>query len=382
MFILPKERWDESRRLTRYCFRDNSGDFTRWYYDRRASNVYALADDYDGIIAQAVDSRVKVNVRGREVASSMISHVATDPGCRSKGIMRGLLTDVLCELNKDGVALAVLYPSAYSFYERYGFAACGNAARVAIAPDRLEARPLADRLCWDDYQDINKLADCYAAAHVNVSGSVTRGVVGMLDRVDDLAQDGAAVVSLYRDGIITGYWFRRDEPGVMYIDEAAFRDASARRDFLSYIAQNASTVNEARLRLPAFDPLLGMLPDRYATITLEPWGMFRAVDLPGLANGLPAGDGDVTLDVAEGPNPVNAERWRFASDGGRLCISRVREGGAAAAASLGVGAVAAWLVGSADGTALMESGHPLAPETARAMDALLPARRVFLWEQY
>ncbi|MDR0396397.1 MAG: GNAT family N-acetyltransferase [Oscillospiraceae bacterium] len=382
MIILDKSRWDDSRRLTQYCFRDNSEEFTRWYYDRRASRVFALLDERGGIIAQAVDSRARIRVRGVDLPSSVISHVATDPGYRSKGIMRGLLTDALRALYDEGAALAALYPSAYSFYERYGFAACGDAVRVSIAPDRLKAAPLSDRLSWDCDPDIDQLTDCYAAAHADISGSLTRDAGDTRDRVDDMVRDGASVVALRRGGIVTGYWFRRDDSGVMIINEAVFRDASARVDFLSYIAQHASTVVEARILIPAFDPLLRMLPDRHASVKLEPWGMFRAVNLRALANGLPAGEGCVTLNIIDEQIEDNNGLWRFEACGGRLRASRADGDGSTRVSALSIRSAASWLMGSADGSSLMETGSPITPETARAMDRLLPARRVFIWEQY
>ncbi|MDR1263962.1 MAG: GNAT family N-acetyltransferase [Oscillospiraceae bacterium] len=381
MIILDKSAWDKSLRLTQYCFRDNSGDFTRWYYERRTERVFALMDDQGSVTAQVLDSRVRISVRGCDVVSSLISHVATDPAHRSKGMMWGLLTDALRKMRVDGVALAALYPSAYSFYERYGFAACGQSARVVIHPDRLRAKPLVNRLCWDTVHDVGALTECYAAAHSKVSGALVRSTIDMRDRIDDLTGDGASVVTLCRGNKIMGYWFRRDEDSAMIIDECAFRDASARADFLSYIASHASTSDEAQIRIPSFDPLLRMLPDRYASVTVEPWAMFRVVDLPGLSRGLTAGTGCVTLRVVDDQMPDNTGLWRFEALDGSISVSRARIESGIGACTLGIGAVTQWLIGSADGSALMETGQPLTPDTACAMDALLPARRVFLWEQ-
>ncbi|GHU76841.1 hypothetical protein AGMMS49992_23230 [Clostridia bacterium] len=382
--ILTPEDWIASKRLTAYSFRDNSGEFTDWCYASRAARVFALRDELRGIGAQAIDARIGVSCRGQSLPCSIISHVSTDPAHRRKGLMNHLLPGMLQRLADERVPLAALYPSAYSFYTRYGFAACGNIAKVTIPLDRLRGKPLTYELRWDvtltelhadDSSGLRALESCYRMAFAGVAGIADSPLFNLMD----LTNDGASIALLYSNETIMGYWTWKNDSGTILIDTCAFRSAAARLDFLSYLASHASTIAEARIRLPAYEPLLRMFPDRYAVITIEPWAMFRAVSLPNLANSLNAGTGSVTLRILDGQIPDNDGVWRFESNNGKLHISRA-DGNPSC--TLDIGAITQWLLGSADGAALMDVGYSIPPDTARAMDALLPAQRVFLWEQY
>jgi len=372
--------------LWKYCFRD-SDEFTKWYFERRAGDVLALADGE--LIAQQVIVPIPFSIRGERRAGCIVSGVATRPEYRGQGLMGSLMEQGLAYLRERGNAFAALYPSSYDFYRRYGWEQASDALRIRAPVGKLPAARMSGRF---DLVDASRYAerardfsDVYERCYQGFSGRVTRDAGAFALRLEELAIDGGHAALYLREGAIEGYLLYRIEGRRFIAEEFGAASVLARRDLLTYISGHASTVDEVSLTSPADDATWRLIPDARGIATLEPYAMFRVLDIRAALRGLSAGAGEVILKIEDRCAPWNEGTWRFYSAGsepsapGKLTVEQVADCGAPV---LPVGALVQWAIGYLDGSGLRGRMPGLQPETAAQMDALLPKKPVFLYEMY
>ncbi|MCL2121469.1 MAG: GNAT family N-acetyltransferase, partial [Clostridiales bacterium] len=127
--------------LWMYSFADTPA-FTDWYFRRRAGEVFALLDDQD-LVAQIVSVPLSLSIRDAACDAAMLSGITTAPARRGEGHMSALIRESLAFLRERGVCAAALYPFDYDYYRRYGFAACGEVARLKVELSRLPGGALS-----------------------------------------------------------------------------------------------------------------------------------------------------------------------------------------------------------------------------------------------
>lgn len=375
MIELPRAEWDASRELTSYCFGD-FGAFVDWVFARRADHVYALKDQ-GKLIAQVVDTRLPISARGKIVNACLISHVATEPAYRGKGVMARLLNDALRRQRDEGVLLASLYPFDYAYYERYGFAACGETTRITI-PLRLlpQGKPVGtfDRTPAEA-ADAAALTECCNAAWAGYSGRVVRDSRLTADRLAEVATDSGYAVTLRAEHstlALNGYMLYHFDARTVIVDEFVAMNQAARADLLTYLASHGSTHDTALIGVSAGDPLRYMLPARKGCVSLEPWGMFRVLDIAALTSGMKAGCGSVVLKIEDRLLPWNDGVWRFSSTNGLLDVERTDDPGAPV---ISVNELTRVLMG--------DVGAAQVPARMRAdIESLLPQQDIWIQEQY
>jgi len=312
--ILPPSEWYKAQVLWRYCFQDTE-EFIEHYFRRRVGTV--LTDEAHRV--QAIIAPTPLMVRGVTVAGCLVSGVATAPEYRGRGLMDTFLPQVNETLHVQGYVLASLYPFDYTFYKRYGWVACGEACRFNLPLHRLSSTRLAGdftRVC-----DPECLCNVCDSAYAAYSGRTLRTSDAFQIRLEELALEESSVFLYTREGEPEGYLLCRLDGQAFIVEEAAFTSTIARQDALTFLQGHASTQKEARLLLPADDPLRFLLPDARGLVQLEPRNMFRLLDVLAF-EGLPAGTGSVTLRVEDPYAPWNEGTWTFTGQAGRLHVSR------------------------------------------------------------
>lgn len=368
--------------LWRYCFADTQ-EFVDWYFSRRVEDVLAFMDGGD-LAAQIVCVPLTLSMRGAAREAMMLSGVATAPGRRGKGLMTGLMRECLAYLRDKGVGAAVLYPYDYSFYEQYGFAKCGETVRVRAPIDRLPAV----RLQGDVFPlnggegDCAALARAYEASFARYSGHVLRDEAYFSACLEELAMDEGYGAVYRREGREEGYIFYGMRDKVFEAKEIGAASRIAGQDLLGFIRSHSSTMETVEFLCPLEDPLWRLLPDARGLASVEPYAMARIVDLGRALNGLPAGEGEVTLQIRDAFAPWNDGVWRLSAKDGKLAADRAPDHEAADAPSLSIGSLTRRVFGCVGESGLPQEGGDLPETPARAIDGLLPERPFFLYEMY
>ena len=380
--VLKENERGKAAALWRYCFAD-AQEFIDWYFTRRAGEVLAMMDG-GALIAQIVCVPLSISMRGAPRDTAMISGVATAPPARGRGHMTGLIRESLAHLRSKQTSVAVLYPYEYSFYEQYGFAKCGEVAKVNAPISRMRAAKLMGEIIMlgGGADDNAMLAKAYEASFSRYSGRVLRDEPYFAMLLEELAQDGGYGAVYRRDGAEKGYILYEMRDRVLSAKEIGAADNIARQDMLGFICTHSSTMDTAEFVCPLEDPLWRLISDPRDLVSAQPYAMFRIVDIEQAMNGIPAGDGMATLKVMDPYAPWNEGFWRFCAEDGMMVAERIEDPGFRNLPVLSIGALTQWAFGSADGSDLRRQGALLSDVCMEAMDCLLPRRPVFIYEMY
>ena len=276
-FVNLADRKHEAFGLTRYCFGDYEA-FINWALDR-ADNIYALMAGGKPV-AQIIDTRADICVRGKAYAASLISHVCVAPEYRGQRVMPELMGMTLDTLRRDGVAIAQLYPNSHEYYTRYGFADCGEAVVMTVPLSTLHGAFGPCSNLWTGPAldaDTAALLMMYGGAMREYSGWVIRDETRMRQRLAELAIFGAYAVYT-RDVQYNGYAVYHFENNMIVVDEFVAGDADSRKHLLAFFGSHMSTHSTVRITTSADDPLRRLVLDRKGMVSLEPWSMYCVLD--------------------------------------------------------------------------------------------------------
>ncbi len=300
--------------LWQYCFADPP-EFTDWYFARRAGDILAVTEG-ETLIAQTVCVPVSVNLCGMPRAGMILSGVATAPSYRRQGRMTAFMRDGLAHMREKGINVAALYPFDYGFYRHYGFAACGEIARVkTLLRDLPSVKPRGEIMLT---ADCAALARAYEASFSRYNGHILRNETAFALRLEELALDSGYSAVYRRDGREAGYLLYHMADKTLVVDEIGAADDVARLDIFGFLGNHASTMRGLEFVCPLDDPLWRLLPDPRGCVTAEPYDMLRIVDIASTLNGLPSGEGEVILRVRDACAPWNDGIWRFFAQNGAL----------------------------------------------------------------
>jgi predicted acetyltransferase len=386
------------------------------YYD--APRDEAVAPDDLAAVCSYYDFDARV--RGEWHRCPGVSTVATPPERRRQGVVAAMLDDLLSRFRADGVDLCALWPFDYDFYRRFGWATCGDYARLTVPVEQLSARAPAaagtvERL--DPDEDLDEVAAVYEAwATEDLAVRRTEGwwrrrvfrgwkqdpyVYGWRDSEARSASETRTGSGAAReredsgaraDAPLGGYVVytvedREDGDGrVMAVSELAAADQQAHDQLLRFCHNHDSQVESIRFdRLPPWVRPFDDYPDpRAADLKIHPGPMVRAVDVRRALEGLDYGDatGTATLAVSDDRCPWNDGTVRVqVTDGTATCRPA---DGADADARLDVGALSQLLVGARTPAELARTDGLTGAdaETTATLERLFPERRPFLREGF
>lgn len=269
---------------------------------------------------------------GRRVAMTGIAGVAVAPGERGRGTAKALMTGMLRERRRLGIALSTLYPTTLTLYGRVGYSVAGSRFRMRVplaTLGRIESNGLVVREIEErDARRLEKLYREHAAQRV-----------GWLDRNEQIWE---RVRRTPRAAELFGYVVEGDaiEGYIYYVQErlAAFRydlairdvlattPAAARR-LLAFLADQRSLAREMVWHGGLDDGLFHSLPELGGEVSVAERWMLRIVDLEtALAErGYPADvEARLELQVADEQLRGNRGKWILEVAGG---AGTVRAGG-------------------------------------------------------
>lgn len=357
------------------CFNIPQDYMQRFLAAVEPRTLYALRDgaDVEGGLAII---RMGQWFGGRSVPCGGIALVGVPPELRARGVGRRLMRSAVRLMRDDGLAISALYPAITPLYRDAGYENAGghyvtrlDLHRVALRPDPDDG--LRIRRATDD--DFDAVRALYARCAAQRDGSLDRGPY-MWRRVRAWRMeptDGFACVD--EGGALRAYAYTRRAPienqryEIEALDLRCETPPAARR-MLAFLADHRSMAPSAVIDVPAWDPLVAMLPEPAGAKTSHsgPW-MLRILDVRRAleARGYRAGvSGELRLRVRDALLPENDGAWTLRVEGGR---GEVREGGGAGGIELDIRALAALYTGFASGESLRERGALQGDERSAAL---------------
>lgn len=119
---LDRSEHTRTRALWESVFIEDTEAFLDYYYDEKVKNNVIYAAEKDGQLCAMLHLNPYWIMAGDEkVQSYYIVAVATLPGHRHKGLMRGLLEKSMVDMEKESVPFTFLMPAAEAIYYPFGF---------------------------------------------------------------------------------------------------------------------------------------------------------------------------------------------------------------------------------------------------------------------
>ena len=363
----------------------------------------------DGKLAVGLlDRRFRVNVGGRLVAANGIGLVASASETRRRGLVRQLFARHLADLRDEGVALSLLYPFQFRFYNRLGWGLGGRKLRVKVPPKEFAGYG----------ESVGRVRQVFFAEKGEarpVGGETMEGVIATLDAVYRQGLDHWALMADREEADWRAHKLRVNGPGRQYVfvwetdagvpegyvslfnnesgyevdlqcSEIAAVSPDAWRGLFFFLSCHDAHVKRVVMDLPSDHQILELLVDPLVEGKPDHSPMARAVDVAALlsARGAPAeSSGELTLAVDDDLAPWNDGTFRVRCSGGEVDAAKVEDVGSADL-SAPIDVLSQMLVGTRSVDDMLRFGLVKAKpgpglELARR---LLPARPVWHREYY
>lgn len=387
--VAADERVDTMFPLQAYAFSPSPwSDENRESYRRRmvyyATAVSLVAEEDGQPLAGMGAFPMRQNVRGAIYDMAGIASVASHPSARRRGFVRALLERLLRQMRDQGCAVSALYPFRPSFYGRFGYVGLPHRRTAAFSPAGLghllgaelpgtvERLPMRDGFAEYDglvlrflerqhgfavYDDVRKAEfreDKKWVAVARVDGEVVGAVSYRIDKFGgDLVADDLLTTGPLGRALLLQYFARHvDQIGRILVTVGL-------DDVPELWGTDLAVVTESRVVLPS-----------------SSGPMARILDLEAL-NGMPVGDGAVTVEVVD--DPLIQGSYRLDGEGGRLTITKSTEG----AATLTVAGLSGLVYGVLDPVDVVTRGFGAVGSAAIApLRTLFPQAKPYLFADF
>lgn len=374
-----------------YCFEKKGDPFFEWYFERycRLTQVIGTIED-EQLLAMAHLNPYRIELRGKTTPVAYFVGVATTPEVRGRGLFRPLLQSALAHLRAQGHGVALLMPSAASFYRPYGFSFCYHQWKITCP--LIQLAPLAKgaaAVSWrrGGEEDWTAFAAVYDQVMQGRHGFTHREEKAWRSLLTALyAEGGHTFIASNQAGFPVAYlWFEISGETLQVIEWLA-DDLPIQRACLTFLQQHRSQASQVVLMLPEDDLFYEQLPDSSYSLSLAPFMMGRIVDVEqALRQCLPAASSEddtvFTLFVHDPAAEWNNGCWRIANGGKQWRIERMQETDADAFFS--VAALAQLCFGRFSTQQLAAKGEVSGKrEVLALLDRLLPVCHNYINEYY
>ncbi|MGW1277238.1 GNAT family N-acetyltransferase [Streptomyces tsukubensis] len=344
---------------------------------------------------------LSLSVPGGELECAGVTFVSVAPTHRRRGVLSGMIVELMRRCAGRGVPLAALWVSETGIYGRFGFEPATRSYTVEIDTEH----PLALRIDPDERplrlvspdEAPEVVGAAHAAARSGRAGRVARDdfwwrthILRPEDEEDDDLSPPRVVALGEAGEPPAGYVIYRtasdDEGrGKLHIGELEAESPAVAAALWRYVT-SVDLVDQVRAwGRPLDDPLLRFAADRDQVSVVQefPALWLRLVDVPGaLAGRAWSAPVDVVLEVTDAGVAENAGRYRLVvgpdgSPGGTGRAARVERTDAAPDLTLDVRELAACYLGDLDPAELVRAGL-VTEHTAGAAAALGAASRTEL----
>lgn len=377
-FLLSVYAFDASPRETT----DEDREQEKYYADLKTY----MSFDGETPLAKASLAPMTMNVRGKVIPMGGIGGVATMPAGRRGGRIRALMSRAFEQMRDDGQTVSTLYPFRESFYERLGYVSFPAPAYLQVNPSDLA--PLI-RMQHDATIEHLVIADGFDAwmgflqkYQATCHGFSLQGPI----RQSSVKDRNRWWLTLVReDGEITGAMTYRipGEYKPMHVNTFYATTVAARYRLLEWIGRHTDQIKKAQIPvLPGEHPELWWhdMGDEVSTQGIDAWGapMGRVVSVDGLT-GIPAGDGEVSIEITDDSAPWNTGNWTLRGRNGVLDVAK----GGTPTGTISIQGFSTLVFNGSDAETLRFRGWgDIGPASAAQLRALFPPALPFLHEKF
>jgi predicted acetyltransferase len=320
----------------------------QWTLDSKIIPADRILGAYDGdrVVGGGAAFSFEMTVPGaRQVATGGVTMVGVLPTHRRQGILRQLMTEQLADVRGRGEALAALWASEGSIYQRFGYGLATLNGSVDIERERatfrtlVEARGRVQLFTADEARP--HIQAVYDVVRARTPGFYVRSEtwwdVWLADpefRRRDVSRKFYAVhftdtgeadaYCVYR---IKNEWQPSGPANTLMVTEICAIDPDATAQMWRY-AFGVDLMSRIRSRLgPADHPLLLMVSEpRRLSLRVGDGVWLRIVDVKTALEGRGySADGSLVIDVTDDFMPDVAGRWRLSVDGGRATVTETSD---------------------------------------------------------
>lgn len=313
------------------------------------ATILGMFED-DEAVATALSLPMTQNVRGNILSMGGVAGVTSKPTTRRKGYVKRLMLALFDKMHAQGHAVSTLYPFRESFYERLGYTIFNHLKAVKFKTS--DMKPLLDmpllgsvdymnqKVGWDFARDV--VYDMQAMTHgMGVfSPEPLQYLYGGDDRWLAIARDDAGTVIGTMAYKITEFF------GVFEVQRFFVKNTLARYLLLQFIAKHIDQVHDVHIKnLPPTARPETWFSDLSVKADPDIWltPMGRVLDIRRL-EGIPVGDGTITLDVDDPFCNWNTGTFTLSAVDGALNVT----GGSDADCKLTIQGLSALVYGSHD----------------------------------
>lgn len=319
----------------------------QWALDRRILEPERTLGAYDGDVLVGGGGCFSFRLTvpgGQEVGAAGVTSVGVIPTHRRQGILRQLMTRQLDDVRRNGEAVAILWASEGSIYQRFGYGLGSLNARIDVERERATFRNPVTAVGRVRLVDMaaarREIPAVYDAVRAVTPGFISRSDtwwdVLLSDPEHRRRGGGRKFYALYeRDGDVSGYvlyrikqeWGDSGTASTLMVLELIGRDAEAIQQLWRFaVGVDLIARINARLGPPDHPLLLLAAEPRRLGLRLSDGLWLRVVDVPrALEARRYAADGSVVIEVADDFMPDVGGRWRLDATGGHARLSETTD---------------------------------------------------------
>ena len=239
-----------------------------------------VVEDGGRILSSIHLNQHRLNLSGKDLATSYIVGVSTLPEARGMGFMADLMSRSLYEIGAMDQSFAILMPIDHRLYRSYGFETCYDILEVKLDIFDLKKFKLDGNFKRAGKEEAGDLLDVYSSAIAGYNGSALRDQAYFSEFIEEMDIDGGYTYIFYRDGQPTAYLAYTIEGGNFFVREVYYKDMGAYQSVLKFIFNHNTQCKAVTINAGLDDRLMDILDNpKDASFTLKPFMMERIIDL-------------------------------------------------------------------------------------------------------
>ncbi|MFN2303549.1 MAG: enhanced intracellular survival protein Eis [Anaerolineales bacterium] len=300
--------------------------YTERIRNRHGSDYFAIIEDGQPQAICCSTTPLTQNLRGKLFTMGGVADVSTHPSARRKGFARRLMHHLFNFFHEKGNAVSCLYPFKESFYERMGYVTLQQTKLVSFNPACL--KPIIDQSV-PGFVNLVSFREGYNAylSYLKVLQEMSHGMALFSIPFTELAQKREAWLAFahQNDQIIGMMNYRlsgEEMHQTLWANDFLFSNAQGKYLLLDWIAKHIDQVEKVDLTIkPELhgEILYTDLSPTFQGRFMAP--MARVIGLAAL-EGLPVGQGEMSIRISDPDCQWNNGDWRFSCDKGSLMIQK------------------------------------------------------------
>lgn len=304
-----------------YCFEPKEDPFFQWYFTKYYKPEQVLLGEEGGEVQCLTHlNPYTLRLRGRDVETSYVVGLATQPAARSSGAGGKLLAAALREMRQKGQYIQILMPSKAGFYQPYGYELYCHQWRETLSLDAL--RPLTEKnmrykfvQSFQAWKDLKQVYDAYTKS---LSGYAVRDEASWHSHIEAQLAEGN-IVLCYDGEEPVGYAFYKLGDPIIYAGEFIYSSWKGKKGLLAYMYNHRSQGDVFQWNEGLQDQSYRFYPDGKKGHETIPFMTGRIVDVPHCLEAIPYAKTvrqEMVLHITDPLAEWNTGWWKLTVDNG------------------------------------------------------------------